>query len=171
MTDSKTNPRRRRAIALTGALAFALLLSAPLAWSQSARAGDKVYAKFDNVQVRDTSRRTLATVSAGTEFVVVAPGRPFYEVKLTDGRQGLVSYFQIQEDQPRASGLGGVLRGDRDIAEMRTGSGARGLSAAAVDLSEDGDATTQAVAAVRAMESTAASISNAQVEAFASQLE
>ncbi len=111
---------------------------------------------------------TVATVTRGTALTVVEASRLRYLVRTPDGKEGYITARQVQEAPPeQKKGLGGLIKDDRDVAEMRTAATNRGLVGdEAKSMAESEGLNPAVVESVQAMEDLAVHISDAEVDRF-----
>jgi len=110
----------------------------------------------------------VATVTKGTALQVVSESPLRLKVRTTDGREGWITARQVQSSPPdRGRGLGGLVRDDREITEMRTAATNRGLvSQETRDMAADTGAPEQAVDSITASQDLATSITDVELDSF-----
>ncbi len=148
-----------------------MALAAFLAFGGSAAAQRTVYVTPSEADIRSGTGfggPVVATVRKGTALTVVQDSKLRLKVRTSDGTEGWITARQVQDNPPdRGRGLGGLVRDDRDITEMRTAATNRGLvGEEAREMAEAQGVPEDAVEQADTTDNLAASITDAEVEAF-----
>lgn len=150
--------------------AVAFVAMAAVAAAQSP--GDTIFVKTASATVRDSgaaNAKAIAELKQGDSMQVISVQGPRIEVRLTDGRRGFIPKFNTTPDKPKTvaeAGKAGFLRDDRGAGEQRSAAGIRGLNPVSKKVAAQKGYSEAAVRSANRMEATAASISNADIEAF-----
>jgi len=158
-------------------LAAAFALAAAAAGAQqpnTAGGGPVVYVVPTTAEIRSGDKLggpVVATVAKGEQLVLLQETPLRWRVRTSRGVEGWITARQASKTAPDTGrGLGGLVRDDRQVAEMRTTATNRGLvSSEAKKMAEQEGISEEAIAQVNAADTLAASIKDADVDAFATE--
>lgn len=159
-------------------LAAAVLAAGSAVAQQPARAvatGPVVYVVPAAAEIRSGDALggpVVATVKKGEALALLQETALRVRVRTAAGKEGWIAARQVSKTAPDTGnrGLGGIVRDDREVAEMRTTASNRGLvSSETKEMAAQEGLPQEAIDQVNAADALAASIKDADVDAFAAE--
>ncbi len=149
-----------------------LALAGFLAIGATAAAQRTVYVTPSEAEIRSGTGLggpVVATVPKGTPLTVLQESPLRLRVRAAGGAEGWITARQVQNSSPDSGrGLGGLVRDDRDVTEMRTAATNRGLvGEEAREMAAAEGVSQEAVDQADATDDLAESITDAEIDAFA----
>ncbi|MDX2177000.1 MAG: SH3 domain-containing protein [Candidatus Sumerlaeia bacterium] len=160
-----------RTIPIVAATLLAVAGASAQGTQRTATAGETVFVSSREAVLRQTSSPSspvVATLGQGAALTVREVQGLRYLVETGTGQRGYIVRLNTSATRPRTTtdGMGGLLRDDRGAAEQRTSGSIRGLRPEAIKMREDGEVGSATVDDVTAMQDLAASITDAEIDAF-----